>query len=231
MHRTAGPIDFADFGGFHDYGLRDGLKYYGSSKLHLCTYAHELSRRLNPGREIRASVTSLCPGAIHSNLVREAPAFLKPLIYPFTRLFFQTPARAAAPVTHACCAEDMGRRSGVYLHLMQEKEASPLAMDEAAGARLWQASGRCWRSMRHMGRSTGPDPEAARHSETHRHHGVPARISKEAPPLFKYLIGSDVVESRRRSNGCGTYSSTWSDTEKGTPSRPGSTRIRNRFTR
>ena len=141
MHRTAGPIDFADFGGFTDYGLKDGLKYYALSKLHLCTYAHELSRRLSPGREIRASVTSLCPGTIHSNLVREAPAFLKPLIYPFTRLFFQTPARAVAPVTHACCAEDMGRRSGVYLHLMQEKEASPLAMDEAAGARLWQASG------------------------------------------------------------------------------------------
>ncbi len=141
MHRTAGPIDFSDFGGFTDYGLKDGLKYYALSKLHLCTYAQELSRRLNPGREVRASVTSLCPGAIHSNLVREAPAFLKPLIYPVTRLLFATPEKAAAPVTHACCAEDMGRRSGVYLHLMQEKKASRLARDKAAGARLWQVSG------------------------------------------------------------------------------------------
>ncbi|MDE2773355.1 MAG: SDR family NAD(P)-dependent oxidoreductase [Gemmatimonadota bacterium] len=140
MHRTAGPIDFDDFGAFTDYGLRDGLKYYGSSKLHLCTYAQELSRRLNPRGEVRASVTSLCPGSINSNLVRDAPAFLKPLIRAFTGLFFASPDKAAAPVTYACCAEDMGRRSGVYLHIMQEKEVSELAMDEAAGARLWEES-------------------------------------------------------------------------------------------
>lgn len=140
MHRTAGPIDFDDFGAFVDYGLKDGLKYYGSSKLHLCTYARELSRRLNPGGEVRVSVTSLCPGAIHSNLTREAPAFMKPLIHPVTRLLFATPERAAAPVTYACCAEEMGRRSGVYLHLMQEKDPSAPAMDEAAGARLWEES-------------------------------------------------------------------------------------------
>lgn len=140
MHRAAGLIDFDDFDAFVDYGLRDGLKYYGLSKLHLCTYAQELSRRLNPDGEVRVSVTSLCPGAIHSNLTREAPAFMKPLIRPVTRLLFQTPEKAAAPVTYACCAEDMGRRSGVYLHLMQERAPSALAMDEAAGARLWEES-------------------------------------------------------------------------------------------
>ena len=141
MHRAAGPIDYDDFGAFVDYGLRDGLKYYGLSKLHLCTYAQELSRRLNPDGEVRVAVTSLCPGAIHSNLTREAPAFMKPLIHPFTRLLFATPEKAAAPVTYACCEEEMGRRSGVYLHLMQEKDPSALAMDEAAGARLWEESG------------------------------------------------------------------------------------------
>ena len=139
-HRSAGPIDFDDFGAFTDYGPRGGLKHYASSKLHLCTYAQELSRRLNPDGEIRAAVHSLCPGAVNSDLAREAPWFLKPLLTPVMRLFFATPAKAAAPVTHACCAEEMGRRSGVYLHLMREKTPSPLAMDEAAGARLWRAS-------------------------------------------------------------------------------------------
>ena len=139
-HRSAGPIDFDEFGVYTDYGLKDGLKYYGLSKLYLCTYAQELSRRLNPNGEIRAAVNSLCPGAVNSNIAREAPAFLKPLLYPVMRLLFATPEKAAAPVIHACCAEAMGRRSGVYLHLMREKEASPLARDEAVGARLWQAS-------------------------------------------------------------------------------------------
>ena len=46
-HRSAEPIDFDRFGAFADYGVRDGIKHYGASKLVLCTYATELSRRLN----------------------------------------------------------------------------------------------------------------------------------------------------------------------------------------
>ena len=139
-HRSADPIDFDDFGTFTDYGMRDGLKHYASSKLHLCTYAQELSRRLNPGGDVRVAVHSLCPGAVRSDLAREAPWFLKPLLTPAIRLFFAPPATAAAPVTHACCSDDMGRRTGVYLHLMREKPPSPLATDEAAGERLWRES-------------------------------------------------------------------------------------------
>ena len=140
QHRSARPIDFDAFGSFTEYGLKDGLYYYGLSKLHLVTYAKELSRRLNPGPGVRVAVHSLCPGAVNSNLAREAPVFLKPLLFPVMRLAFASPARAAAPVTYACCAEDAGRRSGLYLHLMQEKDPSPYALDEAAGARLWEAS-------------------------------------------------------------------------------------------
>ncbi|MDE0001670.1 MAG: SDR family NAD(P)-dependent oxidoreductase [Rhodospirillaceae bacterium] len=139
-HRSAGPIDFDDFGAFTDYGLKDGLKYYAASKLRLCTYAHELSRRLNPQGQVRVAVNSLCPGPVNSNIAREAPPFLKPLLYPVMKLLFASPEKAAKPVIYLCCAEEMGRRSGVYLHLMREKSASPLARDEAAGARLWQVS-------------------------------------------------------------------------------------------
>ena len=140
QHRSARPIDFDAFGAFTNYGLRDGLYYYGLSKLHLVTYAKELSRRLNPGPGVRVAVHSLCPGAVNSNLAREAPAFLKPLLFPVMRFAFASPEQAAAPVTYACCAGDAGRRTGLYLHLMQEKDPSPYALDEAAGARLWEAS-------------------------------------------------------------------------------------------
>ncbi len=139
-HRAAESINFGEFGGFTDYGLKDGLKYYALSKLHLCTYAQELSRRLNPEGEVRIAVNSLCPGAVNSDLMREAPWFLKLLLQPAKRLLFAAPGQAVAPVVHACCAEDMGRRSGVYLHLMREKEMSAPAMDPSAGARLWRES-------------------------------------------------------------------------------------------
>ena len=139
-HRSAGPIEFDNFGAFADYGLKDGLKHYAASKLRLCTYAHELSRRLNPEGEVRVAVNSLCPGPVDSNIAREAPSFLKPLLYPVMKLLFATPEKAAKPVIHLCCAEEMGRRSGVYLHLMRERPASPLARDKEAGARLWRVS-------------------------------------------------------------------------------------------
>ena len=79
-HRSADPIDFENFGAFTDYGLKDGLKYYAASKLRLCTYAHELSRRLNPDREIGVAVHFLCPGPVNSNIAREAQAFLTPVV-------------------------------------------------------------------------------------------------------------------------------------------------------
>lgn len=139
-HRSAGPIDFDSFGVFTDYGLKDGLKYYAASKLRLCTYAHELSRRLNPEGEVRVAVNSLCPGPVNSNIAREAPPFLKILLVPVMKLLFASPEKAARPVIYLCCAEEMGQRSGVYLHLMREKPASPLAMDKEAGARLWRVS-------------------------------------------------------------------------------------------
>ena len=139
-HRSAGPIDFERFGAFADYGLRDGMKHYGLSKLHLCTYAQELSRRLNPAGDVRIAVHSLCPGPVATGIAREAPVFLKPLIHPLMRMLFLSPERAAKPVTYLCCAVEMGRRSGAYLHVMREKRPSPLATDKEAGARLWQES-------------------------------------------------------------------------------------------
>ncbi len=55
------------------------------------------------------------------------------------RLFFASPKKGAQPVTYLCCAPEMSRRSGVYLHAMREKEPSGLARDKNIGARLWQA--------------------------------------------------------------------------------------------
>lgn len=139
-HRSAGPIDFDRFGAFIDYGLRDSLRHYGLSKLHLCTYAQELSRRLNPSGETRVAVHSLCPGPVATGIAREAPAFLKPVINPLMRLFCLSPRRAVRPVIYLCCAAEAGRRSGAYLHVMRETNPSPLALGEDAGARLWRES-------------------------------------------------------------------------------------------
>ncbi len=139
-HRSAEPIDFDRFGAFADYGVRDGIKHYGASKLVLCTYATELSRRLNRDGDGHVVVHSLCPGPVRTAIAREAPLLLKPLVYPLMRLFFLPPTRAAAPVSYLCCADDAGKRSGIYLHMMREKRPSELATSRSNGARLWEAS-------------------------------------------------------------------------------------------
>ena len=83
---------------------------------------------------------ALCPGPINSGIARQAPMVLKPLLKPVMKLFFLSPAKAAAPVIYLCCSADAGKRTGIYLHMTREKEPSPEASDPQNGARLWSAS-------------------------------------------------------------------------------------------
>ena len=139
-HRSSHGIDFEHFGAFSDYGLKEGLKHYGLSKLILCTFATELSRRLNPGDNVEVAVHAMCPGGVATNIARDAPLLLKPVINPVLRLLFQTPEKAIGPAIYLCCAQASGEATGMYLHLMQRKSVSPAASDLENGTRLWEAS-------------------------------------------------------------------------------------------
>lgn len=139
-HRSAAPIDFDRFGEFVDYGIRDGMAQYGSTKLHMCTLASELSRRLNPDDAVRVAVHALCPGPINSNITRDAPRLLKPILDVVLGIFFQSPEKAAPPVVHLACSGSLEGETGIYLHMMRRKDPSPEAMDPRNGALLWQKS-------------------------------------------------------------------------------------------
>ena len=140
QHRSASPIDFDRFGAYTDYGLKDGVRHYGASKLVQCTFAKELSRRLNPGGGVAVAVHSMCPGGVATNIAREAPSLMKPVLNAVFRRLFQSPEQAIGPVIHLCCAEEAGRATGLYLHLMQRKPVSDAAADPENGSRLWAAS-------------------------------------------------------------------------------------------
>ncbi|MDE0611967.1 MAG: SDR family NAD(P)-dependent oxidoreductase [Gammaproteobacteria bacterium] len=139
-HRSSHAIDFERFGAFADYGMKEGLKHYGLSKLILCTFATELSRRLNLGNNVEVAVHAICPGGVATNITRDAPLLLKPIINPALRLLFQTPEKAIGPAIYLCCAEAADKASGMYLHLMQRKSVSPAASDPKNGLWLWEAS-------------------------------------------------------------------------------------------
>jgi len=139
-HRSSIPIDFDTFGEPIEYGVADGVKYYGLSKLHLTTYFQELSRRLNPGGtgdNPDVCVHALCPGAINSNMAREAPPWLKPILKPVMAVFFQSPEKASIPVDYLVASGEMGVKTGEYMHMLRNKEPSEASMDPEKGALLW----------------------------------------------------------------------------------------------
>ena len=155
-HRSSAAIDFDRLGEFAPFGMKDSMWHYGVSKLALCTYATELSRRLNRLGEadvgtddddvdpedhaVEVAVHALCPGAVATNITRGAPAPLRSVIDPLLRRFFRSPDDAVEPVIWLCCAPEAGSSTGLYLHLMHRKQVSESAADPANGAKLWEAS-------------------------------------------------------------------------------------------
>ena len=148
-HQSSIPIDFDHFGEPIEYGVADGVKYYGLSKLHLTTFFQELSRRLNPGGSggnPDVCVHALCPGAINSNMAREAPTWLKPVLKPVMALFFQSPEKASIPVDYLVASHEMGTKTGEYMHMLRIKESSEPSMDSEKGALLWSKTEELLRS-------------------------------------------------------------------------------------
>ena len=139
-HRSSQELDFDRLGEYTPYTMKHSMRYYGLSKLALCTFATELSRRLNHGDDVDVAVHALCPGGMATNIAREAPRLLKPILDPVLRRFFRSADEAVAPVVYLCCAPETADSTGIYLHLMRRKEVSQGAADPANGSRLWQVS-------------------------------------------------------------------------------------------
>lgn len=162
-HRSSAAIDFDHLGEFAPYGMKDSMRHYGLSKLVLCTYATELSRRLHrpgegdvgvgdgdgvegldgdgpDGDGVEVAVHALCPGGVATNITRGAPAPLRSVVDPLLRRLFRSPEEAVEPVVWLCCAPEAGSSTGLYLHLMHRKQVSESAADPANGAMLWETS-------------------------------------------------------------------------------------------
>jgi NAD(P)-dependent dehydrogenase (short-subunit alcohol dehydrogenase family) len=139
-HRWSGDLRLDDLARPPHLALSKILVVYGYYKLMTTTLARELDRRLNPDGRLQVSVAALCPGAMNTNIGREAPAVTRPLLRLVMRLFFQSPFEADEPVLYLACSRDARSRSGVYLHRMVEKPVDPRASDPATGRRLWEES-------------------------------------------------------------------------------------------
>ena len=138
-HQGASYIDYGEFGRYFHYGVSKAISNYSYFKLVLNTYATELSRRINKD-SVRLGIHLICPGPVHSNIVKEAPWLLRMTLKGIFRLVFKSPARAAKPVVYMALSEDYDGKTNEYLHMFNPKRMDPKVYEQAEGSRLWTAS-------------------------------------------------------------------------------------------
>ena len=114
------------------------MERYGYYKLLMTTFSQELERRLNPNAKPNYSVFALCPGPVNSNIAREAPAIVQPLMKLVFKMFFSSPEKAAEPVVYLAASKELEGKPKDYLFLMSRRDVDGKASDPKNGKRLWQ---------------------------------------------------------------------------------------------
>ena len=138
-HQGATYIDYDEFGRYFKYGVSKGISNYSYFKLVLNTYATELSRRIN-GDSVKISINVICPGPVHSNIVKEAPWLLRMTLKGIFWVVFKSPAKAARPVVYMALSPDYEGLSNEYLHMFNPKKMDPKVYEDSEGEKLWTAS-------------------------------------------------------------------------------------------
>ena len=110
-----------------------GLPEYGVSKLANVLFSAELGRRL-AGTGV--TTYSLHPGVVATDVWREVPAFIRPLI----KLMMISTEEGAATTLYCATSPDVSNETGLYYDKCRIKEPSKVGQDVALAAELWQRS-------------------------------------------------------------------------------------------
>ncbi len=136
-HQGSSFVDYDEFGKYIDYGVKKGISHYSYYKLVMNTYATELSRQLNKDG-VDVGVNVICPGPVHSGIIKEAPLLLRSVMGAIFRVIFRSPKKAALPVVYMTITPDYEGRTNEYQHMfkpkkMDEKIYLPEEGEEALG--------------------------------------------------------------------------------------------------
>lgn len=132
-HRR-GTMDFDDLQYEQGYTL---MRAYCRSKLGNVLFTRELARRLK-GTGVTA--TALHPGTVATGIWERAPAWIQPLLWLPRHLFFSSPEEGGAALAHAATGTKLEGVTRAYIENGKACRASPLALDDAVGVRLWDVS-------------------------------------------------------------------------------------------
>jgi NAD(P)-dependent dehydrogenase (short-subunit alcohol dehydrogenase family) len=137
-HRDPKEFKWDEFAKFQEFSMGKSVELYGYYKLLLTTFSQELSHRLNPDGHVNISVFALCPGPVNTNIGREAPALLQPLLKLVFWLFFRSPKSAAEPVVYFASSKEVEGKAYDYFFLMSRKTVDEKASDTVNGKMLWE---------------------------------------------------------------------------------------------
>lgn len=136
-HRNAKDFEWEKFGKYEEYGINETVSRYGYYKLFLTTFANELSRKLADQKQ-QMPIRVLCPGPVNSNIAREAPGWMQPILKGVFSLFFKSPEKASDPIIYF--ASENSPKPIDYLFLLQPKPMDDKATDDTNGKKLWELS-------------------------------------------------------------------------------------------
>ena len=135
--RATRGIEFDNLSGERDYAP---MRMYGQSKLANVLFTRELARRLGaPGTPGRTA-NCLHPGVIATNLMRSVPVVGRLALTLATPLVLKTPAEGAATQTYLATNPGVAGVTGEYYRDCNPTQPWPVGRDDAAAARLWEAS-------------------------------------------------------------------------------------------
>ncbi|HEY5411575.1 MAG TPA: SDR family oxidoreductase [Caulobacteraceae bacterium] len=128
-------LDFDDLQSTRSFSA---MGAYGRSKLCNILFTRELARRLEG-----SGVTANClhPGVVATRFGDNAGGLLG-LMMPLVKRLSISPERGAETIVHLAASPDVEGVSGLYFSKCAPATPSPAARDDAAAARLWDASER-----------------------------------------------------------------------------------------
>jgi NAD(P)-dependent dehydrogenase (short-subunit alcohol dehydrogenase family) len=138
-HQGASHIDYEEFGRYFEYGVSKGISNYSYFKLVLNTYATELSRRVNKS-STQLGINVICPGPVHSNIVKEAPWLLRMTLKGIFWVVFKSPEKAARPAVYMALSPDYEGKTNEYLHMFNPRKMDPKVYELKEGKKLWNKS-------------------------------------------------------------------------------------------
>ncbi|XP_077466779.1 dehydrogenase/reductase SDR family member 13b.1 [Stigmatopora argus] len=119
--------------------LLDNLQIYSDSKLCNVLFTYELAKRLQG-----TQVTCYClhPGAINSELARNASSLMQILLKPITTFFFKNTVQGCQTTLHCTLQEGIEPFSGRYFSNCTVRNLYSKATDDGAAKKLWKISER-----------------------------------------------------------------------------------------